>query len=113
MSEVKQISDKEAVSILNTTRGRRAQPANKFVTRTIVYPVTVFYKAETPTVEIRSFVRQNEYCSPAQWDKALELEKEYPELQKQYRAMLKAKGIALDVREPGNPLKATVIELNK
>lgn len=105
------ISDSEAVELLSKTKIRRAQPARKFVRRTVVYPVVVYYRPEIPTTEIRTFVRQHEYCSESQWKKALEYEKQYPELQKTYRTALKAKGIPMEVKEPGNPLKATIIEL--
>lgn len=106
-----QVSDAEAVELLTQTKVRRAQPAKKFVTRTVVYPVVVYYRPNIPTREIRTFVRQHEFCSEGQWKQALEYEKQYPELQKVYRAALKAKGIPTSVKEPGNPLKATIIEL--
>lgn len=108
-----EITDKEAVSALETTNQIGAQVANHFVERTIVYPVQVEYQPGIPSTEVRTFVRMAEYCSEAQWAEALELEKQYPELQKAYTAMLKKKGVPVSMKAPGNPLKATPISLGR
>ncbi len=105
------LSDAAAVKLFTTSGGRIPEIANKFVVRTVVYPVKISYKVNQFTDEIRTFVRAGEYCSEAQWAKALELEKQYPALQKSYRAMLKSHNMPVELSAPGNPLKATIIEL--
>lgn len=110
--EKPEITDDEAVGVLKTNA--KALSRNKigthFVTRTIIYPVSIEYKVGLFTNEIRTAVRQYEYCSPAQWERALEFEKKYPKLNAEYQKALKAMGKPVNVKEPGNPLNTTVIE---
>jgi hypothetical protein len=107
-----EITDEEALGILSKGIPTKSKLATKFVTRTIIYPVTVYYKPNVPTNELRTAVRMGEYCSPGQWERALELEKKYAKLNKQFVADLKARKLPVSMKEPGNPLKATVINLS-
>jgi hypothetical protein len=107
------ISDDDAMEIVDELKkatSARVQRATFFVPRTIVYPVGIEYQKGIVTRELRTFVRQWEYCSPAQWEEALELEKQYPKLNKAYTDSLKAKKVAINVKEPANPLNTTVID---
>lgn len=110
MSTIK-ISDSEAVKVARGLKTQRAQPATKFVERTVLYPVSIEYKPGVNTVEIRTFVRAGEFCSPRQWDLAMSLEKEYPNLNKDYRDYLKAAKLPVNLKGSDNPLNASVIEL--
>jgi len=107
-----EITDDEAVGILktNSTAVSRNYIATIFVTRTILYPVSVEYKPGVFTNEIRAAVTQYSYCSPADWERALELEKKYPKLNDEYKKALKRQNKPVDVKEKGNPLKTTIIE---
>jgi hypothetical protein len=104
------ITDKQAVEVLNTTKPTKLNIADTFVPRTIFHAVEIEYKPGVKTVEIRSFVRQSEYCSARQWEYALELEKQFPELNKGYEKVMKAQKRPYNLKAPGNPLKATLLE---
>lgn len=109
MSEITKITDEQAIKALENARKGRTQYATVGVTRTILYPVDIEYKTGKKTTEIRTFVRQGEYCSPRQWELALQLEKQYPKLNKAYRDELKAAKKPIDIKMPNNPLNATPI----
>lgn len=110
-TEKKQISDAEALDIFKTGKSKRAKFATKYVTRTVVYPVEVYYKPNVPTREIRIFVKQGSHCSDAQWEKAQALEKKYPELQKEYRTYMKnTKGVAFEIKDRPNILQGVPVE---
>lgn len=109
--EKKIISDDEALDVLLNDSSKKVKVAKVFVPRTIVYPVKVERRAGEETTEIRTFVRMFEYCSNTQWERALELEKRYPKLNKQYTEELKKRGLPVTSKEPVNPLKATVLNL--
>jgi hypothetical protein len=107
------VSDDTALAIFNKLDSTYAKVATKFVTRTIVYPAIMEYKPGVKTTEIRTFVRMHEWVSPAQWEKALRLEKKYAKLNKAYTDRLKSLGLPTSIKEPGNLLNATVLDINK
>lgn len=104
------ISDKQALEAFNSTGTVRAHIATHPVERTVVYPVEIEYQPGVKTMEIRTFVRMGEYCSKVQWERALELEKQYPDLQKAYRKVLKDRGLPTSIKISPNPLKAVPID---
>lgn len=111
MSE-KVITDKEAVAALGAKAKSSNRYATKFVDHTIVYPITVKRPNGTEEVEIRTFVRAGEYTSPHRYAKALEIEKEYADLNKKYTQALRDGGVPerrIKVREVANPLKFTAM----
>lgn len=110
MSEKRKVTDKEAVEALNIARKSKLNIADTFVPRTIVYGVSLEYRPGVFTREIRTFVRQGEYCSARQWERALELEKEFKELNKIYSDAVKAKGKPVNIKGSSNPLNATPID---
>jgi hypothetical protein len=104
------ISDKEALNVLNRKTTENYRYATQFVDRTIVYPVTVKKANGTEDVEIRTFVRAGEYTSPRRWEKALEVEKQYKDLNTAYTKSLRDAGIPerrIKVKELANPMKFT------
>lgn len=109
MSE-KTITDQEAVKALNSKVKNSNRYATKFVDRTIVYPVPVVKANGMEDVEIRTFVRAGEYTSPHRYEKALEIEKEFKQLNADYTKSLRDAGIPekrIKVKEVANPLKFT------
>lgn len=104
-----EITDEQAVALLNSNVTTPLRVATKFVPRTILYPVKVEYKPGQFQDEIRAFVRQAEYVSPHKWEQALEVEKKYAKLNKDYAEGLKKAGLEVNMKEPANPLKATII----
>lgn len=106
---MKRLTDKEALEVLKNIGPKSLNIATKFVEKTVIYPVIIYYKAGIPTPEIRTFVRAGEYCSESQAVMAAALEKEYPELQKDYRAALKAQKLPVSLKGRENPLKATLL----
>jgi hypothetical protein len=109
-----ELTDEDAMEVVAEqaqSSAMRNQVATHFVERTILYPVALEYKPGVKTKEIRSFVRQYEYCSPAQWQEALELEKKYPKLNAAHRKALESEGKPVNVKEPGNPMNTTIINI--
>lgn len=86
-----------------------AKLATVMVPRTVIYPVEVEYKPGVKTVEVRPFVIAQSFCSERQWERALEYEKQYPELQRVYRQALEANGHKVDHKTMTNPLNAIPI----
>lgn len=109
MVDIEEISDDVAVGVVDKVT-RNVNIATKFVERTILYPVKVKTSGGGEEIEIRTFVRQAEYCSPARWEQALEVEKKYPKLNKKYSDALVKAGKPVSIKEPGNPLKITLLE---
>jgi len=107
------VSDDDALAIFNKLDSTYAKIATKYVTRTIVYPAIMEYKPGVKTTEIRTFVRMYEWVSPAQWEKALRIEKKYDKLNKAYTARLKAQGKPTSVKDPGNILNAKVLDIQR
>lgn len=104
------ITDKEAVSALTQKANESFRFATQFVDRTIIYPVAVKRANGTETVENRTFVRAGEYTSPRRWEKALEIEKQYKELNDVYTKSLRDAGIPekrIKVKEMANPMRFT------
>lgn len=104
------ITDKEAVLALHSKAERSNRYATKFVDHTIVYPVIRKRPNGTEEVEIRAFVRAGEYTSPHRYEKALEVEKEFAQLNKDYTQALRDAKIPerrIKVKEVANPLKFT------
>jgi hypothetical protein len=104
------ISDEQALEVLHGTVGARAQSADTFATRTILYPVEVERKKGEKKVEIRPYVIMRQYYPERKWQKALDVEKRYKKLNEDYRKSLKARGLPTDAKEIANPLNATPIE---
>lgn len=108
--EIPQPTDDGAVELLKNIPVNANRVARTFVPRTIVYPVMVEYKPGQFTQELRAYVTAENYVSENQWKVALELEKQYPKLNKEFRDGLKKQNIQVDFKEAGNPLKITLFE---
>jgi len=107
----REITDEEAVKVVRKGKAVRDKLAKTFVPRTILYPVEVEYKQGIKDIQIRTFVQQSSYVSADKWAQAQEIEKKYAKLNKDYADALRAKKIPVNVKEPGNPLKLTLIEM--
>lgn len=107
----REITDEEAIKVVRKGKTVRDKLAKTFVPRTIFYPVEVEYKAGVKEIQIRTFVQQSSYVSAAKWEQAQEIEKKYAKLNKDYADALRAKKKPVNVKEPGNPLKLTLIEM--
>lgn len=104
-----EITDKEAVDVLHKQNNKNNRYATKFIDRTIVYPVVVT-RAGAEEIEIRTFTRAGEYISPRRYEKALEVEKQYKELNNDYTQSLRDAGISekrIVVKELANPTNFT------
>jgi hypothetical protein len=110
MSE-KKVTDADALKVMETAKRNKTKIADTFVPRTILYAMNTEYKPGIPTTEILTFVRQGEFCNAAQWEKALELEKEFSGLNKKYHDELKAQGLPVNIKGSSNPLKAVPLNL--
>lgn len=102
-----EITDAQAVEALNATVGGRAQPADTFATRTILYPVEIERKKGVKTIEIRPYVIMGRYYPERKWKKALDVEKRYFDLNKDYRESLKKRKLPVDRKAVANPLNVT------
>lgn len=107
------VSDEAALEVFTKQHKSTTKVGTKFVPRTIVYPVVMEYRPGIKTTEIRTFVRMYEYCSPSRWEKALKIEKKYAKLNKAYMEDLERRKKITSAKEPGNPLKATILDVNK
>jgi len=105
-----QITDAQAVDVLKNRRAARAQVASKFATRTIIYPVEIERKRGVKELEIRNYVTMGRYYPERKWEKALDTEKRYSQLNKEYREILKKRRLPTDRKDPGNILNATPID---
>jgi hypothetical protein len=110
MSE-KRVTDAEALEVMETAKKNKTNIADTFVPRTILYAVSTEYKPGVPTTEILTFVRQGEFCNAAQWEHALELEKEFSGLNRKYHDELKAQGLPVNIKGSNNPLKAVPLNV--
>lgn len=104
------ITDAQAVEVLNSSIGNRAQPADTFATRTILYPVEVERKPGQKETLIRPYVIMGRYYPERKWKKALDVEKRYKDLNETYQKSLKARGLPTSRKERANPLKVTPLE---
>ena len=103
------ITDEQAVEALHSAGSGRAQPADTFATRTIMYPVEIERKKGVKKVEIRPYVIMGQYYPKRKWLKALDVEKRYKKLNEDYRKWLKANKRPTDRTEVANPLNVTPI----
>ena len=106
---MKEITDEEAIQALKLSSSSRfgsVQFATKFVPRTIWHSVAVDY-GTGQNIELRAFLTQGTYCSEAQWEQAVALEKKFLKLNKDYQKLRESQGKPVNIKEPGNPLKAT------
>ncbi len=104
------ISDDAAYEVLLKKPSATAKLATFFVPRTIIYPVQVERTKGNKEIELRTFVRMYEYCSPARWEKALEIEKTYKKINAEYTKSLKDAGHKTEAKEKANPLNLTLME---
>lgn len=104
------ITDDQALETLRSTIGGRAQPADTFATRTILYPVEIERKKGVKVTEIRPYVIMGQYYPERKWQKALDVEKRYAKLNKEYRESLKTRGLPTDRKAIANPLNTTPLD---
>lgn len=110
----REITDEEALAVATSVyTDSSSKRATRFVPRTILYPVELEYKPGVKTTEIRTFVRQREFVSEHRWEAALEVEKKYAKLNKEYHDSLVRKGIEVNVKEPKNLLRGTPLGITK
>lgn len=105
-----EITDEMAVAALKRDVGGRAQEADTCATRTILHAKEVERKAGVKTIEILPYVIMGQYYPERKWIKAQDVEKRFAQLNKEYRASLKAKGLPTDMKPQANPLKTSPIE---
>lgn len=105
------ITDAQALEALKGGSSARAQIADTFATRTILYPVEIERKLGEKKVEIRPYVLMGQYYPARKWEKALDVEKRYAQLNKEYRTSLKTRKLPTDRKDPGNLLQATPLDI--
>jgi hypothetical protein len=105
------LTDADAMEVVRAGAQSRFRFCDTFVPRTILYPVAIEYKPGIFTKEIRAFVRQGEFCSSTQWERALQLEKEFPELNKAHVAWLKSQKKPVNIKAPAE--NATPLGINR
>ena len=98
------ITDQDAVEAAKAKSASRGQICDTFATRTILYPVEIERKAGRKETEIRPYVIMGQQYPERTWKKALDVEKRYPQLNKDYQAYLKAKKLPTSRKDPGNSL---------
>lgn len=106
-----ELTDEQALAALNKTVTGRAQVADLMATRTIIYPVEIVRKAGAPpSIEIRPYVIMGQYYPERKWEKALDVEKRYSGLNKQYKQDLIKKGLPTDRKAEANPLNTEPLD---
>ena len=105
-----EITDEQAVEALKTRKVGRAQFADTFATRTIICPYPIERKPGVVEVENRNYVTMGQYYPKRKWEKALDVEKRYSQLNKLYQAELKARKLPTSRKDPGNILNASPID---
>lgn len=105
-------TDEDAMRVVNSQAQSKVRICDTWVPRTVLYAASIEYKPGVETTEIRPFVRQGEWCNSRQWERALELEKEFGQLNKKYAESLKAAGKPVNIKTPKNFLNATPLGLN-
>lgn len=105
------ITDEQALEALKSTATGRAQVADTFATRTILYPVEIERRKGVKVTEIRPYVIAGQYYSARRWKKAQDVEKRYAQLNKAYRENLKARKLPIERREVANPLNLSPLDL--
>lgn len=102
--EIVEITDEQAVEALKDRKGGRAQFADTFATRTIICPYPIERKLGVIEIENRNYVTMGQYYPKRKWEKALDVEKRYSQLNKLYMAELKARKLPTFRKDPGNSL---------
>lgn len=105
------ITDDDALKVFTTKQDNRAKVADTFCTHTVKYPIYVERRKGVKEVEIRDYVTIGQWYPKSKMEKAKDVEKRYPGLQKQFMADLKASGKKNYRKDPGNILNATAIDL--
>ncbi len=106
-----EITDLQAVEALHEEQACRAQPCNTFATRTIIYPVETERRAGVKKIEPRIYVLMGSWYPERKWEKALDVEKRYALLNKEFRAGLKARNLTTDRKAPANLLNVEQVEI--
>lgn len=103
-------TDADALEMIKAGTQKQFRFCDTWVPRTILHMVNIEYKPGVFTPEFRAFVRQGEWCHSSQWEKALEKEKEFAGLNKEYALYMKSKKKPLNIKPPAT--NATPLGIN-
>lgn len=101
---IKNITDKEAVTAYKGKGRARAQVADTFATETVLYPVKISRTNGVEETENRPFIIMRQHYPKRKIEEAQEIKALYKELNAQYKADLKAKGLPTFAKDPGKAL---------